>query len=305
MLKSIDTRTLVRTTLLTIALSCGAFALAVGHLEYYGVTVFCVIPVVIGIVLGQRPTFKISLYFGVTIGILIFLLSLITAGWESLFCVITSLPLVLLFVYIGLWLGFFLRKQFSRPNNTLNTYLMPLALVLASAGIETTFTEKYNFTSIENSILLPYSPEVVFDHIKSVDSLGGETPFLFYIGIQKPLKCILKGDSVGASRTCYFEQGTIDERVTEFKRGESLKMRVTNLAMPGREWLHFRDAIYLFKKIGNDTKVTRITSYDTELKPRFYWRYFERLAIETEHEYVLNDLKRRLDDSRDKSIVAP
>jgi hypothetical protein len=65
--------------------------------------------------------------------------------------------------------------------------------------------------------------------------------------------------------------------------------------MPGRKWLHFQDAIYLFKQIGDSTELTRITTYKTELKPRFYWKFWEEKAIRAEHEYVLTDLKRRLD----------
>lgn len=83
--------------------------------------------------------------------------------------------------------------------------------------------------------------------------MGGEVPFLMKIGVQKPLKCVLEKDSVGAKRICYFKEGTIDEVVTEFKRGESLKMKVTNYGMPGRKWLHFDDAIYLFKPVNGGT----------------------------------------------------
>lgn len=103
-------------------------------------------------------------------------------------------------------------------------------------------------------------------------------------------------DSVGAKRVCNFKEGTIDEEVTEIKRGEILKIKITNYGMPGRKWLHFQDVIYLFKQVGSETELTRITTYRSELKPRFYWNYFETAAIQAEHNYVLADLKRRLDN---------
>jgi len=71
-------------------------------------------------------------------------------------------------------------------------------------------------------------------------------------------------------------------------------MKITKYNMPGRKWLHFQDAVYLFKTVDNATELTRITTYKTELKPRFYWGFWEKKAIKAEHEYVLNDLKRRL-----------
>lgn len=109
-----------------------------------------------------------------------------------------------------------------------------------------------------------------------------------------PQKCILKGDTIGADRICYFKEGTIDEKVVEYKRGKILKMEVTRYGLPGRKWLKFIEATYKFKPYKNGTVLTRITTYRTELKPRFYWAFWEKQAIEAEHEYVLNDLTRRL-----------
>ena len=75
----------------------------------------------------------------------------------------------------------------------------------------------------------------------------------------------------------------------------SNKMKVTEYNLPGFKWLKFDDAVYLFTQEGNMTKLTRITTYQSQLKPRFYWEFCERQAIESQHEYVLNDLKRRLE----------
>ena len=114
------------------------------------------------------------------------------------------------------------------------------------------------------------------------------------LGLSVPQKCVLEKEEVGAKRTCYFENGTIEEKVTDIKRGEYIKMKVTNYDLPGFKWLKFDDAIYLFDQEGDSTKLTRITTYKSQLKPRIYWKFWEKQAIEAEHEYVLNDLKRRL-----------
>jgi len=144
-------------------------------------------------------------------------------------------------------------------------------------------------------IMLPYPKGMVFDHTKSFDTLISKKPFMFSIGIQTPLKCVLEKDSVGARRTCYFKEGTIDEVVTGFQRGEVLRMKITGYNMPGRKWLHFEEAVYLFRQEGDSTELTRITTYKSELKPRFYWDFWEEQAVRAEHDYVLSDLRRRLD----------
>ena len=258
-------------------------------------------PVLLGYVIGVYPNYKIFLAFTGVVGVIIFFYLLVIGGLESWWCVLTLSPLFFVALYMGLHIGNFVRQVVKNrqkkkiKNQELKIYLLPVFVLILSSSVEKFFTEKYTDVTVETKILLPYSKEIVFDYIKSVDTLDSDKPFLFHIGVQIPLKCILEKDSVGAKRICYFKEGTIDEVVTEIKRGEILKMKITNYGMPGRKWLHFQEAIYLFKQVGNETELTRITTYKTELKPRFYWNYFETTAIQAEHNYVLTDLKRRLD----------
>ena len=118
------------------------------------------------------------------------------------------------------------------------------------------------------------------------------------LGLSVPKKCVLEKEEIGAKRTCYFDGGRIEEKVTDIKRGEFIKMKVTDYDLPGFKWLKFDDAIYLFDQEGDSTKLTRITTYQSQLKPRIYWEFWEKQAIEAEHEYVLKDLKRRLETKK-------
>lgn len=296
-----DSKLFLKGIFLTIVLSGFGFALLEVNLVPYGFTLFCVMPILLGYVVGVFPKFKIILAFSGVLGIVTFLYLLYLMGLESWWCVLTVSPLLFVLLFIGMYIGYFIRKEVNKrketgsTNQTLKVYFFPLIVLIFSSAFEKFFTDKYTDVTVETKILLPYPKEFVFDYIKSVDTLAGEKPFLFHLGVQIPLKCTLEKDSVGAKRICYFKEGTIDEVVTEIKRGEILKMKITNYGMPGRKWLHFRDATYLFKQVGNETELTRITTYKTELKPRFYWNFFETTAIQTEHNYVLADLKRRLD----------
>lgn len=301
-MKSLDTKVFIKTIILTVALSCIGFGLLELNLVPYGYTLFCVMPILIGYVIGQYPKFKLTIAVAGILGIVIFFYLLVIGGLESWWCVLTLSPLIYLLLFIGMYIGFLIKKsQLNKDNENgkrLNAYLLPVIILLFSSAIEKFFSEKYTDVKIETKIILPFSKEMVFDYVKSFDTLQSEKPFLFSIGIQTPLKCVLEKDSVGAKRTCYFKEGTIDEIVTDFKRGEILQMKITKYNMPGRKWLHFQDAIYLFTAVGNSTELTRITTYQSELKPRFYWSFWEEKAVRAEHDYVLADLKRRLLNSK-------
>ncbi len=280
---------------LTVVLSGIGFALLHFNFIGYGSTFFVLVPLCIGFFLGQRPTCGVGFIFGTITGVVIFLYLLVTSQLEGLFCVVTLSPLLFILVFLGSWLGYWLRQGISKPEkHSARLTFVPLLVLLSAGTLEHYFTEKFDYNEVESKIYLPYSPEVVFDHIKSVDTLDTEKPFLLHLGLSVPQKCILESEAVGASRICYFKEGTIDEKVVEIKRGEILKMEVRRYRLPGRKWLKFRDAVYLFQPKANGTELTRLTTYQTELKPRFYWKFWEEKAIEAEHTYVLNDLKKRL-----------
>jgi hypothetical protein len=299
-MRFLDKGTFINTTVLTIVFSCIGFTLLELNLVPYGFTLFCLMPVIIGYMIGQYPNLKISLFFGAILGIVCFFYLLYIGGLESMFCILTLSPLLILLLFIGLYLGYHIKKNTTKnktgDKQKVNSYVFPLLLLILSSVFEKFFTEKYTDVSIETQITLPYPKEIVFDFIKSFDTLNSPKPFVFNIGIQTPLKCTIEKDSIGAKRTCYFKEGTIDEIITDYKRGDILKMKIVKYNMPGRKWLHFKDATYLFKQHGDSTTLTRITTYQTELKPRFYWNFWEQKAIRAEHEYVLSDLQRRLSD---------
>lgn len=285
------------TALLTISLSSSGFALLHFNLIGYGYTFFLLVPLCIGYFLGKKPTWKTSSIFAVLLGLVAFFYLVITAQLEGLFCIVTLLPLIMVLIFLGAWLGWGIReglKNKDSKNNELKLAMCPLLILLFSGTIEHYFSEKYDYNKVDSQMFLPYSKEIVFDYIKLVDTLDSNRPLLFKLGLSVPQKCILENETVGAKRTCYFKEGTIEEKVTEIKRGEILRMDVIKYGLPGRKWLKFQEAIYLFEPKDKGTIITRITSYKTELKPRFYWKFWEEKAIEAEHEYVLEDLRRRL-----------
>ena len=269
------------------------------HFELVGLgyTFFIVVPLCIGYSLGIKLDWGISLVIAVMIGLTLFFFLLLTAGFEGLVCVIMLLPIFIPVVLIGILIGYNLRKRSLKTDkkNIIKISLYPLLILLFSGGIEHFFSNKFENAKVESTIYLPYEASTVYDFIKSVDTLAGKRSLLMNLGLSVPQKCVLEKEEVGAKRTCYFENGTIEEKVTDIKRGEYIKMKVTNYDLPGFKWLKFDDAIYLFDQKGDSTKLTRITTYQSQLKPRIYWEFWERQAIEAQHEYVLNDLKRRLE----------
>lgn len=218
-----------------------------------------------------------------------------------------AIILIAPFIFLGYVISH-LAKRYRKIKETtrLSVLVLPLIPFLIAAPTEH-YLKKHKEAIIEvkTEIVLNYSPEQVYDAIKSVDTLDAEKPFLMSFDLPVPTKCILEKEEVGGTRTCYFKGGnfsngdfgggTIVEKITELERGKVLKMDVTDYNLIGRKWLGFKEAIYYFHKVGsNQCRLTRITTYTSVLTPRFYWEPMEKLGIEQEHEYVFNNLKKDL-----------
>ncbi len=72
-------------------------------------------------------------------------------------------------------------------------------------------------------------------------------------------------------------------------------LRIDRTHMPGRHWLGFETASYHLEAKASGTQLTRTTVISSHLYPAWYWRPLERLGVESEHKYLLQDVANRTD----------
>ncbi|HRI00959.1 MAG TPA: hypothetical protein PK006_07905 [Saprospiraceae bacterium] len=264
-------------------------------LTNYGFSLFVFLPFILGTILGDSLVKNISLY-GLSISFGVFISLLLIGKLEGMVCILLALPIIFFFIALGFFIRYLLGRKQSQEKDKIKSTIAPYFIFLIIS-----FSEKHIFGNdqeiivVKTEMILPYNSMQVYDAIKSVDTLIAEKPFLMKLDLPIPTKCILEKEEVGGLRTCHFSGGSITEKITELERGKLLKMDVIEYQLTGRKWLGFREAIYYFEKITADSsKITRVTTYSSELKPRFYWEPLEKWAIAQEHEYVFENLKRDL-----------
>lgn len=263
----------------------------------YGISFFVFLPFALGYILG-KSTLKSASLAGLIISLVIFMILLFAGGLEGMVCILMAMPLIIGAVAFGALVKYLIKKYHNtdKKENLIKSSIIPLCLFLTFGFVETILTKNVNhIIEVKTEIILPYSSMEVYETIKSVDTLDVEKPFLMKLDLPIPQKCILDEEKVGAIRTCYFEEGKIIERVTELEKGKILRMDVIDYQLTGRNWFEFKEAIYTFKELKNgNCKMTRITTYSSELYPRLYWQALEKIGIEQEHDYVFKNLVKDL-----------
>jgi len=281
-------------------LSLGFLLLHYGLIGF-GISFFVFLPFLLGYILGNAAIKNISLW-GLVLSLIAFFILLLIGGLEGMVCILMALPLVIVAVALGHGVRHLFKKTqkddvIDDPNDdVLKSSLLPLVLFLLFGFAEKELTKNaQQIISVKTEMTVPYSCLEVYETIKSVDTLIAEKPFLMKLDLPIPQKCILEKEEVGGLRTCYFSGGTITERITELEKARVLRMDVIDYKLTGRKWLGFKEAIYYFDPVGQDScKLTRITTYTSVLAPRFYWEPLEKIGIEQEHDYVFDNLRRDL-----------
>jgi hypothetical protein len=156
-------------------------------------------------------------------------------------------------------------------------------------------TRAETFTSV---LVVNAPPERVWNSIKVMDRVTAHKGFLMRIGLPVPVSCSIDREGVGGKRTCYFESGYIEERITEWDPPRSMKLEITAWDIPGRPWLDFKDASYEFHQENGQTIMTRTTTIASRLLPLWYWSRFERIGVETEHQYLFEAVKNRVEGGK-------
>jgi hypothetical protein len=264
-----------------------------------GEVMFLLVPFCAGFAIAMVTRGRNTGWAAMLLATLTSLIFLVKLGYEGLLCALLASPFLLIGLGVGAGFGcLFRRHVLERLRHqitgvTIVFALMP-AVILVGHRAEMPALDAVRRETVSNSTFLQAPPEEVWANIQSIDSINATKPLLMHFGLPVPLRCSLERKGVGAKRTCYFENGFIEETVTQWSPPYSMHLTIDRTNMPGRHWLGFENAAYELRQEGSGTRLTRTTTITAHLYPVWYWRYFERLGVSSEHEYLLRDLSSRL-----------
>lgn len=285
-------------TVTSVIVSVGGYLMLRYDQSEFGAAMFILVPFLAGFVSAAVARKARRIAACSIVGGIITLTALFFLGLEGYLCILMSLPILSVAISIGGIVGYFTIGRFmdKKTSVTTSAILMLCAapfLIGAADSIEKPFRHSAEIETIETQIAIDAKPSVVWNSLMSISELKGDRPFLLTVGLPIPISCEMIGDGLNAQRICYFNQGTITQNVTKWVHAREARFAITDSTLPGREWLHLVDAGYqLTTSESGGTTLKRHSTHESRLFPRWYWRHFERWGVISEHEYVLENIKR-------------
>jgi len=289
--------------LTALAFALGGFFLVYDRTGSMGWVLFLALPFATGFATALVAHTRNIVIASLLIALLISTVFLLAMGFEGFVCVLMSLPLLAFGMAFGACVGTLVRIHLLpkiRKQGTamlLLLLLLPLLLMGANYG-ERDSRRTVRAQSVSDRFVVDASPESVWNELKSMQNITATKTFLMKIGLPVPVSCKTEGEGVGGKRTCYFNQGYIEERIVEWNYPTSMKFEIVAAEVPGRPWLTFRDASYEIRREQNRTVVTRTTTILSRLAPVWYWKPLEAYGVHTEHQYLFEALGNNLKSSK-------
>jgi hypothetical protein len=285
-----------------IAFGLGGFGLVADGTGSMGMVLFFLLPFVTGLATAIVTQGKELIFASLGIGMIGCTAALVITQMEGWVCVLMSTPLIVFSLGMGALIGILVRQFLLNMGAKHLVMLLTLAVLpfflIAANKIEEPSRRTPRVETITNTLVTDAPRELVWNQLKTFDRIQGAKGLLMTIGLPVPVSCTMSGEGVGATRTCYFEEGHIEERVTEWSPPSSMKLEITAFDVPGRPWLSFQDASYELTTEGGRTVVTRKTTIVSRLSPAWYWRPMEKIGVETEHKYLFEEIKRKIEGAK-------
>lgn len=289
-------------SLTAIAFGLGGFGLVHDFNGSMGWALFFILPFITGFATAIVTEGKEVIFASLWIGAIACTAALIITRMEGWVCVLMSAPLVAFSLTMGALTGMLVRGFLLSIGAKHLVLLLTLGVLpfflIAAKRIEEPSRRTPRAETITNTLITDAPRELVWNQLKTFDRIEGTKGLLMRIGLPVPVSCTMSGEGVGATRTCYFEEGHIAERVTEWNPPNSMKLEITEFDVPGRPWLSFQDASYELTTENGRTVVTRKTTIVSRLSPAWYWRPMEKIGVETEHEYLFEEIRRKIEGAK-------
>jgi hypothetical protein len=241
--------------------------------DLFSVTFELVLPVLIGIIpimfASKEQLSSMRYYVGRPIyAVLLFFIVCYVTDLEDIICIlIISIPFTPIAAISGILFARIIRNYKEKKGYMFSLILLPLFTGVA----EKQFDTPSNTYTINTSVITNAAPDKIWEHVvrvKPIKETEYDKGFFNYAGIPRPLYAELNRDTIGSTRTGYFEGGLVfTETVTHWERNKEVSFDIQVVPSSIRQTVFDKHILQggHFKFLNASYRLTKINSRQTEL----------------------------------------
>lgn len=239
---------------------------------------------------------------------LVCLLCALALVWEGIICVIIWLPLVLILSSVGGLVAGICHRIFKSRRDRNCCVAVVALLPFVAAPLEQLRSASSEIRTVNTSIKIRASPQIVWNQIKTVPLIGEQEHSFsvsHLLGFPRPLEAKLVGEGVGAVRFATFERGVLFvETITEWDETRRLSFSIRAEHIPpttfdehvtiGGKFFDILTGAYSIEADGQGGVILRLAS-NQRLSTRFnfYSHLWTEYLMADLQNYILQIIKRR------------
>ncbi|MBT3470781.1 MAG: hypothetical protein HOD72_13545 [Opitutae bacterium] len=219
---------------------------------------------------------------------------------EGILCIVMAVPIVFPIAFFGGVLGSLV--QSNRGKSLCVLFIGTILLM----GFEHLENPRPPTCAVISTIEVDASPQTVWENVVTFSDLPEVKDWLFKTGIAYPTHAEIKGQGVGAERSCVFSTGPFEEPITVWDEPRELRFGVTSQPAPMQEWTFYphvhpphlersfraEEGQFLLEPLPlGRTRLHGTTWYHNNLWPSSYWKLWSDFIIHRIHLRVLNHVK--------------
>ncbi len=151
---------------------------------------------------------------------------------------------------------------------------------------------------VATSVHFHASPETVWQQMLSYEEVPVRPPLLLRVLLPHPVRTEGDKTCVGASVQCRYKGGEMVKRIKVVEPPRLVQFEVTEQHLGIEGCVTTLGGSYELRSRGDQTEVVLTTNYRGHLRPRYFWRPFERFLAHELHRHILGGMRASLPRAR-------
>ncbi len=148
---------------------------------------------------------------------------------------------------------------------------------------------------VVTSVRLHASPETIWQRMLTYEDVPAPPPLLLRVLLPNPVRTEGDKSCVGASIQCTYKGGDMVKRITVVEPPHLMQFEVTQQRLGIEGCIMTLGGSYEIRSCaGDQTEVVLTTNYLGYLRPRCFWRPFERFLAHALHRHILDGMRASL-----------